>query len=269
MSESPRTPPPLWVERFLSGTLSRAEQVAFMAMTSEADRARLRAEHEALQAELVRARVPAEFARSVRARAERERMTARQPAPLLARSLIFASLIVGVAFIAKDALLRLDAAGSRGSGASSGEHERAKGLLPSLRVYRRRAAGPELLAQGQRVAPGDLLQLGYVAPGMSHAVLLSIDGRAQVTLHFPSDVGASTALDPAQGEQLLPAAYELDDAPGFERFVLVGSPRALRASEVLRAAQALARRGAAARDAPLALPAGVEQVSVLLEKGGS
>jgi hypothetical protein len=268
MAEAPRTPPPLWVERFLSNTLSDAERAAFMTMTTEVERARLRAEHEALREELLRERSPAEFARVVHARAEAERVAVKPAAPL-ARGLLLASLTAGVALVASDLLLRSDVNDERAGGRPlSAESERAKGLAPSLRVYRRRAEGAQLLAHGERVAPGDVLQLGYVAPGMSHAVLLSIDGRAQVTLHSPTDVEASTKLGAAQGERLLPSAYELDDAPGFERFVLVTSRRALRASDVVRAAQALARAGAAVRDTPLALPAQAEQVSVLLDKGG-
>jgi hypothetical protein len=268
------------VERFLSDTLSDAERAAFVRATSEAERVRLRAAHEALSAELLGVRQPAEFARIVRARAERERAARRKPG---GRALVLAAaLLAALALVSRDALRQLDADAVREQGsdrAAPGEargsareqtvaSERAKGLAPSLRVYRKRADGPQLLAQGERVQAGDVLQLGYVAPGMSYAVLVSIDGRAQVTLHFPGSAELSTKLGEAQGEQLLPAAYELDDAPRFERFVLVTSRRPLSAAEVLRAASVLARRGESALSAALALPAHAEQVSVLLSKGG-
>jgi hypothetical protein len=63
----------------------------------------------------------------------------------------------------------------------------------------------------------------------------------------------------------LPHAYELDDAPGFERFFLVTCARAFSVQPVLDAAHAVAR-GATARTAPLALPSELEQSSVTLEK---
>jgi hypothetical protein len=269
MDDSRRAPAPLLVERFLSDTLSEGERAVFMSATSERERAQLRAEHEALQASLLSRSPPAAFARLVRARAEREH--AHAPRARVARVLAFACLIASVVFVASDALPGLDPPREREQGGrllAGEESERAKGLAPSLRVYRKGAAGPELLAHGQRVEAGDVLQLGYLVPGMNYAVLLSIDGRARVTLHFPENKDGSTRLSAVQGEQLLPAAYELDDAPEYERFVLITARRPLRVPELLRAAGELSRRREGAREKPLALPAYAEQVSVLLEKGG-
>lgn len=263
MDESRRPPSPLLVERFLSDTLRDSERSVFMRATSERERAQLRAEHAALQASLVERRPPAEFARVVRARAEGARRE-KSVAPV-ARALALACVLVGVAFIAREALERHERQLAASTSAGE-ERERAKGLAPSLRVYRRRGRGPELLAEGARVEVGDVLQLGFIAPGMSYAVLVSIDGRGHVTLHYPGSKEASTRLPAASGEQLLPEAYELDDAPEFERFVLITARRPLHATEVARAAGELSR--ARARDAPLSLPAYAEQVSVLLSKGG-
>jgi hypothetical protein len=272
MNESRRALPPLLVERFLAGTLSDAERVVFLGATSEQERTQLSEEHGTLQAELLRQRSPAEFANVIHARAEREGRATTSSAPRVVRALAFASLIGALVFVARDALREPDARAARQSGVAQptqAETERAKGLAPSLRVYRRRADGPQLLADGQRVEAGDVLQLGYVAPGMSHAVLLSLDGRGQVTLHWPASKEASTQLSKeAQGEQLLPTAYELDDAPRFERFVLITARRSLHVPELLRAARDLARQGAQARSAPLLLPVHTEQVSVWLDKGG-
>jgi hypothetical protein len=65
---------------------------------------------------------------------------------------------------------------------------------------------------------------------------------------------------------MLEYAYQLDDAPGFERFFLVTSDRALSVAEVLEAGRRLASDPRQARRANLGLPAGLEQWSVLLAK---
>lgn len=141
----------------------------------------------------------------------------------------------------------------------------AKGLEPSLRVYRRVGQDQERLDQGAVVRPADLLQLAYVAKGYDHGVILSVDGRGGVTLHLPSEPGGSTALS-LDGEQALGFSYELDDAPDFERFFLVTSEKPVDVQAVLQAATRLAVGGAAKKDT-LPLPEHLHQTSVLLAKG--
>ena len=59
---------------------------------------------------------------------------------------------------------------------------------------------------------------------------------------------------------LLAQAYELDDAPGFERFYLVTADEPFAVESVVDATR---RAGA---DGPLDLPAAMDQSSVVLEK---
>jgi hypothetical protein len=68
------------------------------------------------------------------------------------------------------------------------------------------------------------------------------------------------------GEVRLPSAYELDNAPSFERFFLVRADESFEVAPVLKAARALSARAPVARRAPLPLPAGFNQVSLALEK---
>jgi hypothetical protein len=149
-----------------------------------------------------------------------------------------------------------------------GEEARAARLL----AYRQRpgrasAADSELLSDGARCARGDLLQLAYdKAPEGLHGVLVSIDGAGKVTLHLPDEGARQAAPLTAVREIRLPSAYELDDAPGFERFLLVTAAQPFAISAVIEAAQALARHGEAARTQPLALPRGFVQTSLLLNK---
>ncbi len=137
-----------------------------------------------------------------------------------------------------------------------------KGLDPSLRLFRQGEEGAVPLAEDPQARPGDVLQIGYVAGDARHGVIVSIDGRGAVTLHFPADASASTALAP--GAHDLPDAFRLDDAPAFERFFLVTSDEPVDVKAVVDAAEVLALRGGATGQ--LALPAGLRQSSTLVRK---
>jgi len=144
------------------------------------------------------------------------------------------------------------------------EPTRSKGLTPRLEVHRQRAQADELLAEGALAVAGDVVQLAYVAAGHTHGVILSVDGRGSVTLHAPEHGAQAAALSPS-GTQRLAGAYELDDAPRFERFFLVTSDQPFAVEPVLEAARALAA-SPEAHTASLFLPEGLTQVSFTLQK---
>jgi hypothetical protein len=148
-------------------------------------------------------------------------------------------------------------------------YEGIKGNTKVL-VYRRGAEKNERLSEGARATRGDLLQLAYKA-GAGEAftaefgALLSIDGRGHVTVHWPEgDAGTSARLS-HKGEIKLPSAYELDDAPAFERFFFVTSDAPFAMAPVLDAARALASRPDA-RTSALSLPSKLFQTSLTLDK---
>jgi anti-sigma-K factor RskA len=159
-----------------------------------------------------------------------------------------------------------DGGGDKGHGDPGIESTRTKGLKPHLVVYKKPQPGqsPQELADGAAVRAHETLQLGYVAAGRPYGVVVSIDGGGAATLHFPQAQNQATRLGP--GQTLLPSAYELDDAPLFERFFLITASTPIDVAATLRAAQELARSQGLAPTAPLALPAGVEQSSLLLRK---
>jgi hypothetical protein len=155
--------------------------------------------------------------------------------------------------------------------AEPAEVTRAKGLAPHLRVYLKSAGGPRPLRDGESVHPRDVVQLATVAPGRPFAVVVSIDGAGGVTRHVPvagGPPGASQASPPIlpTAETALPRSFELDEAPGFERFFLVTGDRPFDVSLVERAARSLAQDPGAAQSRPLPLPAGLSQSSFLLRK---
>jgi len=146
----------------------------------------------------------------------------------------------------------------------SAETTRMKGLEPRLVVHRKAGGDAETLSDGATVRAHDLLQLAYVAAGQRYGVIVSLDGGGAVTRHLPAGGTDAAALD-GQGATLLPNAYELDDAPTFERFVLVTSDSPFPVETALAAARDIvADAGAATR--PLALPEGLKQTSIVLRK---
>jgi anti-sigma factor RsiW len=138
---------------------------------------------------------------------------------------------------------------------------RLKGDGPSLRLFRLGADGPERLSDAAAVHPHDVVQVAFDLSGATHLVVVSIDGAGNATLHFPLD-GTSHA---PPGLKALPQSFELDDAPGFERFFLVAGGEPLSPGAILDAARRLAR-GPNPRTAPLSVPLGASSSSVRLDK---
>jgi hypothetical protein len=134
-----------------------------------------------------------------------------------------------------------------------------------LVLYRRKGEQAETLSEGALARRGDMLQVGYVAAEAEYGVIVSLDGQGNVTLHFPDAEDASTRLA-SEGETLLGHAYELDDAPRFERFFFVTGKHPIDAKRVLAAAHVLAQRPDRAPKQKLELPPDLKQNSLMLVK---
>ena len=102
--------------------------------------------------------------------------------------------------------------------------ERVKGSEqePSLLVFRKLASGAERLQDGTLAQSGDLVQLAYRSGSLQYGAILSVDGRGTITQHLPA-TGAEAV--PLATQDTLDVAYELDDAPRWERFYLVAADR--------------------------------------------
>jgi hypothetical protein len=137
---------------------------------------------------------------------------------------------------------------------------------PHLIIHKQVAADRiELLKNGAKAKSGDLLQLAYAVPETAFGVILSIDGSGVVTLHFPEEKSGSTALEKMK-KTPLPHAYELDNAPEFERFFFITSETELNASEILEKAALLAKNPFRARTGNIESK-GMNQFSILIKKG--
>jgi len=146
--------------------------------------------------------------------------------------------------------------------------DRIKGDAVALMIYRSTGGSSEALADGDAAATGDLVRVAYRASEARFGIIISIDGRGLVTRHLPVTGESAIALRP--GEVVpLPNAYELDDAPRWERFFLISSEKPFDVGPVIDAAQkATAGVIASHGEAPtsLTLPVGLEQTSFLLRK---
>jgi len=129
---------------------------------------------------------------------------------------------------------------------------------PALAVYRRTNDGSEQLADGTVAHAGDLIRVGYRSAGHTHGVIVSIDGAGAVTMHLPP-TGTGAAPLKSDPTVLLDQAYELDDAPRWERFYFVAGDAAFDATPVLQAARAAASAHSQQPPPDLALPPKVAQ----------
>ncbi len=259
MSENRRTVPDLWLEQLHLGELGEPEQEKLHALLTDADLQGRRAALERDDAAILAAYPPATLrARIEHRRAESANATGRRrwaPLAILAPAAVAATALVATLIVPEELDQR----------PSPPEVTRLKGLTPTLTVHRKTGGASERLLDGARATRGDVVQLSYQAAGRPFGVILSLDGRGAVTVHHPTRPGGDTALL-VGGEVALPNAYELDDAPDFERFVLVTGATPIDDRAVVRAAAALARDPARAAHQPLALAGDLEQTSVLLRK---
>ena len=143
--------------------------------------------------------------------------------------------------------------------------ERVKGLKPSMKIYRRTPDSAEILKNRDYASEKDLLQIEYIAGSFRYGVIFSIDGRGVLTMHYPTYEGIAAELD-HNGAILLPYAYELDDAPEFERFFFVTGGSDFDIDEVLDAAHELAASSRSSRRRFLDIPDSYFQTTILLRK---
>ncbi|ATB44679.1 ActD-like protein [Corallococcus macrosporus] len=259
---SPHRTPDWLLERIALGELPPGELAAARArLAEEPDGLARLAALEADSRATLETLPPARVAREVEARAARPDAARpffrRSPAWGLVPALAVAALFV---------VLRPSGQVETGVAPGNGpEVTRIKGLAPRLVVHRQAAAArPERLADGAAAAAGDVVQVGYVAAGREYGVIVSLDGNGAVTLHAPEEGAQAMPLAPS-GTHALPRAYELDDAPYFERFIFVSAHAPFDVAVVLAAAQALSGKPDAS-SAPLVLPGNLTQVSLTLEK---
>lgn len=126
----------------------------------------------------------------------------------------------------------------------------------ALRLFRLTNAEPERLDDGASVKPHDVVQVAFELDGAKYAVVVSVDGAGNATLHWPHGPDARTPPN----FKKLPESFELDEAPGFERFFLITSNEPLSPEQLYAAVKQAGRSGT------LSIPAAASQRSLLLQK---
>lgn len=94
----------------------------------------------------------------------------------------------------------------------------------SLQVYVQKGTDVVRLKDGDVAGEGSVLQLSYNAGKELYGMIFSIDGNGTVTQHFPA-AGEEACELVKDKEVPLEFAYELDDAPEFEKFYFVTSKK--------------------------------------------
>jgi hypothetical protein len=201
---------------------------------------------------------PAAMVGALRARSAREHMAAPAPrhawTPLAAAAIVAASL-VGLAILNPWAVTP-----------PMGDETRVKGLTPYLLLYRKAATEVERLPPAASARAHDVVQLAYQAGTRRYGVILSVDGRGVVTRHLPVEGARAVPLTPGT-PVALPQSYELDDAPGFERFVLVAADEPFAVEQVERTLRRQHEAlGAGANARRLELPDSMDQFSLVVRK---
>ncbi len=154
-----------------------------------------------------------------------------------------------------------------GNGAGSELAERAKGgpsAPQSLTVFRKRGQQLERLSDGVTAQAGDLLQVAVRSETVQRCAVVSVDGDGTVTRHLPEEGETPLTVNPGESPQSA-HAYELDDAPRYERFVLACGPTPFAVGALVRAVQDANRRGGASMPT---LP-GVAVQTLTLRKPGA
>jgi len=135
-----------------------------------------------------------------------------------------------------------------------------------LVVHRISGDSAEQLADGDFAREGDRIQLSVAPAGRRYAVVVSLDGNGQVTLHFPRR-GGDGKIVTTDAPFSLPTSYLLDDAPAFERFFLITALTPLDPKGILDGAGKLTEHPNRLRSATIEdLPEGARQSSFLLRK---
>jgi hypothetical protein len=252
--------PDLLLEQYALGELPDSERVEVEAALASDPllRSRLAALKASNEEILAEAR-PAEVAAAIRRRMVSSmgpRRAGAASAPFLTAAaavlvLVGAALARGILFPSVDGLTR------------------AKGGATGISIFRKAAAGPVELRDGSLAAEGDILQIKYSSGEARYGAIFSLDGRGTLTWHLPAkDAGPGAPLL-SRGEEALSSAYELDDAPGFERFFFISSKSDFDLEAAAHALRELAASGASAASGVPRLPAGVEWKSILLVKAAA
>lgn len=111
---------------------------------------------------------------------------------------------------------------------------------PQLHIHKKTNTGEVKINSGDNATQGDVLQIKFNSSSAKSLIICSVDGHGAVTLHYPEHESESTKVK-TNTKRVLPFGYELDNAPGFERFFMVWTQKntPLNVGQVLNAVKTL------------------------------
>ena len=143
---------------------------------------------------------------------------------------------------------------------------RIKGMEPGISIHRKTGSSIDELKDMTKASQGDLLQIGYISTGeYTHGVILSIDGRGSVTLHYPESESGDTLIK-VNRKVMLKRAYELDDSPDYEKFILIISEKPIDVKSVIEKAKILAQSRESALNGQLTADGSSLEFSLTLKR---
>ena len=113
--------------------------------------------------------------------------------------------------------------------------ERAKGSS-SIFLYKKNNDAIMRLKNEAIATEGDCIQITYIAAGAKYGSIISIDGNGYLSQHYPEYGNKAYELDNG-GEIPLDYAYQLDDAPDFERFLFITSDSSFDIRKLIKAVE--------------------------------
>jgi hypothetical protein len=110
------------------------------------------------------------------------------------------------------------------------ENIRFKGS-PQIELFKKLNGDSIKIESNSIVNQGDQLMIRYHSKGKKYGMIFSIDGNNRVTTHFPINFKDSTKIE--SGQQLLPFAYTLDDAPEYEIFYFITDNKEIDSKQII------------------------------------
>jgi hypothetical protein len=255
------------LERYLLGELppSRMEEITLLAQEYPDIKKEIDSLEQA-NAEILRQHTPESMLPEILKQYEENRRQARireKARPISLKRLLYAAPVLASAFILLFVVFFNNGTtpdSTRIKGEESLDFTKAQ-----IIIYRKNNSKIELLKNGDHAKAGDLLQIAYVPAGKTYGVIFSIDGSGIVTLHHPESKDDSSILK-QEKKNLLSSAYELDNAPDFERFFFITAMEEIEVQRIIKKAEELALSPASAKTKNLELLDSFSQFSILLKK---
>ena len=149
---------------------------------------------------------------------------------------------------------------------SATDESRAKGVGSRIYLYKKVGDNAVKLSDSDSVSAGDIIQISYIASGAKYGAIVSVDGNGVVTQHYP-EYGYTSALLETNGEIPLDYSYQLDDAPSFERFLLITGDKPFTVSGIVDAVDSFDNKNMSIKaDFSMYLPKNTKITELLLLK---